>query len=73
MCNALTQVRQPWADVQLEPAVPTAEQLEWLEKEGFIVEEEEEEAGDDKDGDEPGTAAAKKRKVGPACMHACTS
>lgn len=35
------QNRQPWADKEVEPARPTAEQLEWLEKEGFIKEPEE--------------------------------
>ena len=33
--------RQPWADKTVEPARPTAEQLEWLEQEGFIKDEEE--------------------------------
>lgn len=37
---AVTQ-RQPWADKAVEPARPTAEQLAWLEQEGFIKDEEE--------------------------------
>ena len=52
-------MRQPWADVQLAPAVPTEEQLEWLEKEGFIKDDEDEEG--DKEGEEGGVP--KKRKV----------
>lgn len=53
--------------MQLAPAVPTEEQLEWLEKEGFIKDEEEEEG--DKDGEEGG--APKKRKVcySTQCAH----
>ena len=34
------EARQPWADKQVEAAKPTAEQMEWLEKEGFLKEEE---------------------------------
>lgn len=31
--------RQPWADKTVEPARPTAEQMEWLEQEGFLKDE----------------------------------
>jgi hypothetical protein len=44
------QVRQPWADVEVKAAQPTAEQMEWLEKEGFIKDEEEEEATESEEG-----------------------
>lgn len=50
------QNRQPWADKEVEPARPTAEQLEWLEREGFIKEPEE--------GAEAGTQGGRVR-VGP--------
>ena len=36
------QTRQPWADVEIEPARPTAEQEEWLKAEGFREEPTEE-------------------------------
>ena len=32
--------RQPWADKTVESARPTAEQMAWLEQEGFIKDEE---------------------------------
>eukprot|EP00884_Botryococcus_braunii_P023228 jgi/Botrbrau1/958/Bobra.114_1s0003.2 len=48
------QDRQPWADKEVEPARPTAEQLEWLEQEGFIKEPEE--------GAEPGTQGSRKTR-----------
>ena len=51
------QVRQPWAEVEVKPAQPTAEQREWLEKEGFIKDEEEGAEGDQEQ--EPGD----KRRV----------
>lgn len=38
------EARQPWADKQVEAAKPTAEQMEWLEKEGFLKDEETEAA-----------------------------
>ena len=57
--HARAQVRQPWADVALKPAVPTAEQLEWLEKEGFIRDEEEEAEG--AEGEEGGEGKPKRR------------
>ena len=38
------EARQPWADKQVEAAKPTAEQMEWLEKEGFLKDEEAEAA-----------------------------
>ncbi|BDA47701.1 Pre-mRNA-processing factor 17 [Coccomyxa sp. Obi] len=53
------QVRQPWADVEVKAAQPTPEQMEWLEKEGFIKDEEEEEEGD---GEEGGGEKKKRRK-----------
>lgn len=55
LSGLLLQVRQPWADVEVKPAAPTAEQMEWLEKEGFIKDEEEEEEG------EEGTEGGPKR------------
>ena len=38
----MLQTRQPWADVEIEPARPTAEQEEWLKAEGFREEPTEE-------------------------------
>ena len=43
----LLQTRQPWADIQAEPARPTAEQEEWLKAEGFREEPAEEEPDQD--------------------------
>ena len=34
------EARQPWADKAVPAARPTAEQLEWLEKEGFLKDKE---------------------------------
>ena len=65
----MAQVRQPWADVELKPAVPTAEQLEWLEAEGFIRDEEEEAEG--AEGEEGGDGKAKRRVRAALRMHAC--
>ena len=49
-CSGCMQVRQPWADVEVKAAQPTAEQMEWLEKEGFIKDEEEEEVAEGEEG-----------------------
>ncbi len=65
--GAAAQVRQPWADVELAPAVPSAEQLEWLEKEGFIGDEEEEAEGEE---GEEGKPKAKRRVRARVSMHA---
>ena len=40
--SVLVQTRQPWADIEAEPARPTAEQEEWLKAEGFREEPAEE-------------------------------
>ena len=53
----LLQTRQPWADIQAEPARPTAEQEEWLKAEGFREEPAEEEPDQDAEDGPP--------KVGP--------
>ncbi len=45
-------MRQPWADVEVKAAQPTAEQMEWLEKEGFLKDEEEEEPAEGEEGAE---------------------
>lgn len=39
--------RQPWADKTVEPARPTAEQMEWLEQEGFLKDEKDKKQEDD--------------------------
>lgn len=61
----MEQVRQPWADVEVKPAQPTAEQREWLEKEGFIKDEEEGAEGDDDK--EPGDRRRVRKIYNPSC------
>ena len=48
--SVLVQTRQPWADIEAEPARPTAEQEEWLKAEGFREEPVEE--GPDQDAED---------------------
>ena len=64
------QVRQPWAGVEVKAAQPTAEQMEWLEKEGFIKDEEEEEAAEGEEGgDKPKRVRARTVFTNPCIKY----
>jgi hypothetical protein len=63
----MLQVRQPWAEVEVKPAQPTAEEREWLEKEGFIKDEEDEGEEGDKEQDGRGRVRSHSPSRGSSC------